>query len=109
MTRRNVKEETQKNNLTDETYRIYLDNKFIGLGIVSENKLKKRFDYTRLNSMRKYKKTKFKQKMTNLKNKEKDYCTGVERWYYSYWINNTLFERIKRTCQGIIGGCKWKW
>ena len=30
-----------KNNLTDETYRIYLDNKFIGLGIVSENKLKR--------------------------------------------------------------------
>ena len=41
VTRRNVKEETQKNNLTDETYRIYLDNKFIGLGIVSENKLKR--------------------------------------------------------------------
>ena len=43
VTRRNVKEETQKNNLTDETYRIYLDNKFIGLGIVSENKLKRDF------------------------------------------------------------------
>ena len=41
VTRRNVKEETQKNNLTDETYRIYLDNKFIGLGIVSGNKLKR--------------------------------------------------------------------
>ena len=41
VTRRNVKEETQKNNLTDETCRIYLDNKFLGLGIVSENKLKR--------------------------------------------------------------------
>ena len=41
MTRRNVKEETQKNNLTDEAYRIYLNNKFIGLGIISENKLKR--------------------------------------------------------------------
>ena len=41
VTRRNVKEETQKNNLTDEAYRIYLNNKFIGLGIISENKLKR--------------------------------------------------------------------
>ena len=39
--RRNVKEETQKNNLTNEAYRIYLDNKFIGLGTVCENKLKR--------------------------------------------------------------------
>ena len=41
VTRRNVKEETQKNNLTNEAYRIYLDNKFIGLGTVCENKLKR--------------------------------------------------------------------
>ena len=41
VTRRNIKEETQKNNLTNEAYRIYLDNKFIGLGIVSANKLKR--------------------------------------------------------------------
>ena len=35
-----VKLETE-NNLKDGVYRIYLDDKFIGLGIVSENKLKR--------------------------------------------------------------------
>ena len=44
--------------------------------------------------MRKYKKTKFNKKWQIWKIR-KDYCTGVERWYYSDWINNTLFERIK--------------
>ena len=56
--------------------------------------------------MRKYKKAKFNKKWQIWKIR-KDYCTGVERWYYSDWINNTLFEGIKRTCQRIRG-C-WKW
>ena len=38
---RNIKAEPKESNLKDEVYRIYLDNKFIGLGIVSENKLKR--------------------------------------------------------------------
>ena len=41
MTLRNIKAEPKESNLKDEVYRIYLDNKFIGLGIVSENKLKR--------------------------------------------------------------------
>lgn len=41
VTLRNIKAEPKESNLKDEVYRIYLDNKFIGLGIVSENKLKR--------------------------------------------------------------------
>ena len=41
MTLRNIKAEPKESNLKDEVYRIYLDNKFIGLGTVSENKLKR--------------------------------------------------------------------
>ena len=41
MTLRNIKAEPKESNLKDEVYRIYLYNKFIGLGIVSENKLKR--------------------------------------------------------------------
>lgn len=41
VTLRNIKADQKESNLKDELYRIYLDNKFIGLGIVSENKLKR--------------------------------------------------------------------
>ena len=41
VTLRNIKAEPKECNLKDEVYRIYLDNKFLGLGIVSENKLKR--------------------------------------------------------------------
>lgn len=41
VTLRNIKAEPKESNLKDEVYRIYLDNKFLGLGIVSENKLKR--------------------------------------------------------------------
>lgn len=41
VTLRNIKADPKESNLKDEVYRIYLDNKFIGLGTVSENKLKR--------------------------------------------------------------------
>ena len=41
MTLKNIKANQKESNLKDEVYRIYLDNKFIGLGTVSENKLKR--------------------------------------------------------------------
>lgn len=40
-TLRNIKADPKESNLKDEVYKIYLDNKFIGLGTVSENKLKR--------------------------------------------------------------------
>lgn len=41
VTLRNIKADQKESNLKDEVYKIYLDNKFIGLGTVSENKLKR--------------------------------------------------------------------
>ena len=41
MTLKNIKANQKESNLKDEVYRIYLDNKFIGLETVSENKLKR--------------------------------------------------------------------
>ena len=41
VTLKNIKADQKESNLKDEIYRIYLDNKFIGLGTVSENKLKR--------------------------------------------------------------------
>ncbi len=41
VTLRNIKADPKESNLKDEVYRIYLDNKFIGLGTVSEDKLKR--------------------------------------------------------------------
>lgn len=41
VTLRNIKVDQKESNLKDEVYRIYLDNKFIGLGTVSEDKLKR--------------------------------------------------------------------
>lgn len=40
-TLRNIKADPKESNLKDEVYKIYLDNKFIGLGTVSEDKLKR--------------------------------------------------------------------